>query len=447
MKISIVGCGYVGIVTGVCLADSGHKIYFFDKNQEKISNFKKGKPLIFEKNLKKKIISARKKKNIFFCDNLNQTIKNTDVSFICVGTPFGKNNINLKYIKNATNEIADRIKRKKKYTLIYKSTIPPKTIEKVCIPLLKKKLGNKMNKNCNVIFNPEFLREGNAIYDFENPKRIIVGIRNNISKKIVEKIYKKYKKKSKIIFTDIKTAEFIKYFSNSFFSLLISYSNEISNLCYKLGIDFIDVLNAFKLDSRFNSKNKIPEALKYLVPGIGYGGSCFPKDIKTFIKFANKNKFDLSILKKVDEINSKQPKIISEIILNEFKRKKVRNCLFLGITFKENTDDIRNSTSIDLVNFIAKKKLNIFIYDPIFSKEKFLKNKSLFNKRITYLKKINYNSKFDSLIINNNSIEFKKIVKFYNNKFKSLIFDSRRIYEKEKFKNYSGSGLKSFVEN
>ncbi len=441
MKISIIGCGYVGIVTGVCLADNGHKIFFFDKNKERINNLRSGKNLIFEKNLKKKINSVKRKNNIFFCNNLDDTIRKSDAAFICVGTPLKKNNIDLQYIKHVTSRISEKLKLKKNYSIIYKSTIPPLTVEKICIPILKKKLGSKIDKNFNIIFNPEFLREGNAIYDFENPKRIIVGIRNENSKIILKRIYSKYKKKSKLIFVNIKTAEFIKYFSNAFFSLLISYSNEISNLCYKLGIDYIDVFNSFKLDNRLNYNNKVPEVINYMVPGIGYGGSCFPKDIRTFIKFAEKNNFNLSILKNVDKINSLQPKMISDIILNKFKEKKIKNCLVLGITFKENTDDIRNSTSIDVINFLAKSRIKIFIYDPIFSEKLFINNKKLFNKKIIYLSKINYKQKFSSIVVNNISTEFRKIIKYYDKKYNSLIFDSRRAFRNEKFRNYLGSGL------
>tara|TARA_B100000900_G_scaffold415869_1_gene447612 strand:+ start:3004 stop:4332 length:1329 start_codon:yes stop_codon:yes gene_type:complete len=441
MKISIIGCGYVGIVTGVCLANSGHKIYFYDKDKKKLSDFKSGNNLIFEKNLDNRLNIARKKNNIFFCNTLEESIKESDATFICVGTPLKKKNIDLQYIKKITIQLSKLLQKKKYFSIIYKSTIPPFTVEKTCIPILKKRLGNKINQNINVIFNPEFLREGNAIYDFENPIRIIMGVRNNKSKSILRKIYKKYKNKSKFIFVDIKTAEFIKYYSNAFFSLLISYSNEISNLCYKVGIDYIDVFNSFKLDNRLNINNKNPELINYMIPGIGYGGSCFPKDVKTFIKFAENNNFNLSILKDVDKINSLQPKIISRIILNKFQEKKIKECLVLGLTFKENTDDIRNSTSLEVINLLAKSKIKIYVYDPIFSKKLFIKNKKLFNYKIKYIEKIDFNQKFNFIVVNNISREFKKILKYYNKRYKSLIFDSRRAFRNEKFKNYLGSSL------
>lgn len=441
MNISIIGCGYVGIVTGTCLANNENKVHFYDQDYQKLKNLKIEKNLIFEKNLKNKLISAKKKKNIYISSSLKQAVENTDVAFICVGTPLKKNNIDLKYIKNVTKQIADILQNKKNFTLIYKSTIPPLTVENICIPILKTKLGDNFEKRINIVFNPEFLREGNAIYDFENPIRIIFGIRNNKSKNILKNIYKKYKKKSKFIFVNIKTAEFIKYHSNAFFSLLISYSNEISNLCYKIGIDYMDVFNSFKLDNRLNVNNKIPEVMNYMIPGIGYGGSCFPKDIKTFIKFADKKNFNLSILKNVDKINSLQPKYISDIILKYFKEYNIKNCLVLGITFKENTDDIRNSTSIDIANLLAKSKSKIYIYDPIFSKKLFDQNKKMFDQKIRYLNKINFNQKFNSIVVNNKSDEFKKIIQYYDRKFNSLIFDSRRAFTSSNFNNYLGSGM------
>ena len=441
MRLSIIGCGYVGIVTGVCLANSGHKVYIYDKDRQKISNFKAGKNLIFEKNLKSKLKSAIRNKKIFFPDTLEDSIKKSDATFVCVGTPLKNKNINLNYIKVVTAQLARLVKVKKNFSIIYKSTIPPLTVEKICLPILKKKLGKRIDQNTNIIFNPEFLREGSAIYDFENPVRIIAGIRNNKSKQIIEKIYKKYKKKSKLIFVNIKTAEFIKYYSNSFFSLLISHSNEISNLCYNLGIDYIDVLNAFKLDSRMRVNNKVPEVINYMVPGIGYGGSCFPKDIKTFIKFAKNKNFNLSILKNVDKINDLQPRFISRIILKNFIKKRVKSCLILGLTFKENTDDIRSSTSIDLANILAKTKIKIYVHDPIFTKKLFIKNKRLFNNKIICLEKINFMKKYDSIVVNNISKEYKKIIKFYDTKYNSLIFDSRRAFGNVNLKNYFGSSL------
>tara|TARA_Y200000002_G_C22520965_1_gene595507 strand:- start:225 stop:809 length:585 start_codon:yes stop_codon:yes gene_type:complete len=188
-------------------------------------------------------------------------------------------------------------------------------------------------------------------------------------------------------------------------------------------------------------KNTNPEVVNYMVPGIGYGGSCFPKDIKTFIRFAKNINFNLSILKNVDKINNLQPRFISQVILKNLQKKRVKSCLILGLTFKENTDDIRSSTSIDLVNLLAKSNIKIYVYDPIFNKKLFIKNKRLFNKKIIYLEKINSKIKYDSIVVNNISKEYKKIIKFYDTKHNSLIFDSRRAFRNINLKNYFGSSL------
>ncbi len=445
MNISIIGCGYVGIVTGVCLADKGHKVYFFDKDREKLKRFIAGEKIIFEKGLNQKFSSAKKKGKIFITKDLYEAVNNSDASFICVGTPLRNKKINLNQIKSVTQDFTKILHYKKKHALIYKSTIPPKTIENFCIPILQKKLKKKLNDHIKIISNPEFLREGNAVYDFENPDRIVVGINNISSKKIMNNIYSKYRKKAKIIYVDIKTSEFIKYFSNSFFSLLISYSNEISNLSQKLNIDFIDVLNAFKLDNRLKSKKKnLPDMINYLKPGIGYGGSCFPKDVKTFVNFSKKQKNNLTILENVDKINLNQPSKIADHILKEFKKKRLKKILILGITFKENTDDIRNSTSIKLMNILAKYNFDVYAYDPIFSKKDFFKMKKIFNSKIKYWDKLNFKQKFDAIIINNKSYQNIKILKYYNQKFQTFIYDSRRILDKKKFKNYSGVSINYF---
>ena len=189
MKISIIGCGYVGLVTGVCLANSKNKIFLHDQDTKRIQSIKSGKNLIYEKGLKKKLNFAKKNKNIFFCDKLDDAINKSDVAFVCVGTPFKNKDINLKYVNIVTKQIAKALKKKKFFTIIYKSTIPPLTVENNCIPIFEKILGKKAVESLNFVFNPEFLREGNAIYDFENPKRIVVGIKNNRSKTILNNVY------------------------------------------------------------------------------------------------------------------------------------------------------------------------------------------------------------------------------------------------------------------
>ena len=447
MKVCVIGSGYVGLVTGICFAaNDKHDVVFFDTNFKKIEDLKKDKIDIHEKNLTKRLQSAKKFKKINFSKNLSDGINNSKVIFVTVGTPINKKgNIDLSQIKEVTNQIANILKKSNSYkVIIYKSTIPPGTISNYCLPIIEKITKKRNGIDFGVASNPEFLREGSAVYDFENPKKIVIGSNDKKTKKIILSIYKNYLSNNKIINVSIETSEMIKYFSNSFFALLISFGNQLGNFCEKINVDFMEVLQAVGWDNRFLTKkeNKKPDFLNYLIPGIGYGGSCFPKDIKTLIQTAKKNSINLSILQEVDKVNESQSEIISKKIFQILKEnKKIKKILVLGATFKENTDDLRNSTSINLINNLSSKNLDISIYDPILIKKNYNQKKSFFHKKVKYLYNLNEIKKYNLIVVNNRSLEFRKILKDYTDKNKVFLFDSRRFFDKKKFKNYSGSGI------
>ena len=447
MKVCVIGCGYVGLVTGICFAaNDKHDVVFFDTNFKKIEDLKKDKIDIHEKNLTKRLQSAKKFKKINFSKNLSDGINNSKVIFVTVGTPINKKgNIDLSQIKEVTNQIANVLKKSNSYkVIIYKSTIPPGTISNYCLPIIEKITKKRNGIDFGVASNPEFLREGSAVYDFENPKKIVIGSNDKKTKKIVLSIYKNYLSNNKIINVSIETSEMIKYFSNSFFALLISFGNQLGNFCEKINVDFMEVLQAVGWDNRFLTKkeNKKPDFLNYLIPGIGYGGSCFPKDIKTLIQTAKKHSTNLSILQEVDKVNESQSEIISKKIFQILKdNKKIKKILVLGATFKENTDDLRNSTSINLINNLSGKNLDISIYDPILIKKNYNQKKSFFHKKVKYLYNLNEIKKYNLIVVNNRSLEFRKILKDYTDKNKVFLFDSRRFFDKKNFKNYSGSGI------
>ena len=447
MKICIIGSGYVGLVTGICFAaNDNHDVVFFDTNLKKIKDLKKDKINIHEKDLTKRLQSAKKFKKINFSKNLSDAINNSKVIFVTVGTPINKKgNIDLSQIKEVTNQIANILKKSNSYkVIIYKSTIPPGTISNYCLPIIEKITKKRNGIDFGVASNPEFLREGSAVYDFENPKKIVIGSNDKKTKKIILSIYENYLSNNKIINVSIETSEMIKYFSNSFFALLISFGNQLGNFCEKINVDFMEVLQAVGWDNRFLTKkeNKKPDFLNYLIPGIGYGGSCFPKDIKTLIQTAKKNSTNLSILQEVDKVNESQSKIITKKIFQILKdNKKIKKILVLGATFKENTDDLRNSTSINLINNLSGKNLDISIYDPILVKKNYNQKKSFFHKKVKYLYNLNEIKKYNLIVVNNRSLEFRKILKDYTDKNKVFLFDSRRFFDKKKFKNYSGSGI------
>ena len=447
MKVCVIGSGYVGLVTGICFAaNDKHDVVFFDTNFKKIEDLKKDKIDIHEKNLTKRLQSAKKFKKINFSKNLSDGINNSKVIFVTVGTPINKKgNIDLSQIKEVTNQIANVLKKSNSYkVIIYKSTIPPGTISNYCLPIIEKITKKRNGIDFGVASNPEFLREGSAVYDFENPKKIVIGSNDKKTKKIILSIYENYLSNNKIINVNIETSEMIKYFSNSFFALLISFGNQLGNFCEKINVDFMEVLQAVGWDNRFLTKkeNKKPDFLNYLIPGIGYGGSCFPKDIKTLIQTAKKHSTNLSILQEVDKVNESQSEIISKKIFQILKdNKKIKKILVLGATFKENTDDLRNSTSINLINNLSSKNLDISIYDPILIKKNYNQKKSFFHKKIKYLYNLNEIKKYNLIVVNNRSLEFRKILKDYTDKNKVFLFDSRRFFDKKKFKNYSGSGI------
>lgn len=447
MKVCVIGSGYVGLVTGICFAaNDKHDVVFFDTNFKKIEDLKKDKIDIHEKNLTKRLQSAKKFKKINFSKNLSDGINNSKVIFVTVGTPINKKgNIDLSQIKEVTNQIANVLKKSNSYkVIIYKSTIPPGTISNYCLPIIEKITKKRNGIDFGVASNPEFLREGSAVYDFENPKKIVIGSNDKKTKKIILNIYKNYLSNNKIINVSIETSEMIKYFSNSFFALLISFGNQLGNFCEKINVDFMEVLQAVGWDNRFltKKKNKKPDFLNYLIPGIGYGGSCFPKDIKTLIQTAKKHSTNLSILQEVDKVNERQSEIISKKIFQILKdNKKIKKILVLGATFKENTDDLRNSTSINLINNLSSKNLDISIYDPILIKKNYNQKKSFFHKKVKYLYNLNEIKKYNLIVVNNRSLEFRKILKDYTDKNKVFLFDSRRFFDKKKFKNYSGSGI------
>jgi len=447
MKVCVIGSGYVGLVTGICFAaNDKHDVVFFDTNFKKIEDLKKDKIDIHEKNLTKRLQSAKKFKKINFSKNLSDGINNSKVIFVTVGTPINKKgNIDLSQIKEVTNQIANILKKSNSYkVIIYKSTIPPGTISNYCLPIIEKITKKRNGIDFGVASNPEFLREGSAVYDFENPKKIVIGSNDKKTKKIILSIYENYLSNNKIINVSIETSEMIKYFSNSFFALLISFGNQLGNFCEKINVDFMEVLQAVGWDNRFLTKkeNKKPDFLNYLIPGIGYGGSCFPKDIKTLIQTAKKHSTNLSILQEVDKVNESQSEIISKKIFQILKdNKKIKKILVLGATFKENTDDLRNSTSIDLINNLSNKNLDISIYDPILVKKNYNQKKSFFHKKVKYLYNLKSIKKYNMIVVNNRSLEFRKILKDYTDKNKVFLFDSRRFFDKKKFKNYSGSGI------
>jgi len=421
MKLCMIGTGYVGLVSGVCFSDLGNDVICVDKDQDKINDLQKGIIPIYEPGLEELALKNFKNKKLKFSTNLQNSIKKSDIIFICVGTPTKKNGIgaDLSQIYSVSKEISKSINKFK--IIITKSTVPVTTGDEIEKILLK-----KVNKNkFSVISNPEFLREGEAIRDFIYPDRVVIGANDKKSAKILKNLYSPLiSKGAKFISTNRRAAELIKYASNAFLATKITFINEISNLCEKTGIDVEDISIGIGLDKRIGSR--------FLRAGPAYGGSCFPKDTKAIVTTADKFKTNLSVIKSVIKSNTLRSKLllkkVNEILNNKIKNKKI---CFLGVTFKANTDDMRDSSSLKMIPFLCKKGARIKYYDPTGLKQEFNKLKN-----VSFSNSIHDAVKGANLVILHTewndfkSINFKKLHPSKNLK----IYDMRNIYSPSKIK-------------
>lgn len=369
MKISIIGTGYVGLVTGVCLAARGHQVICVDKQENIVKRINAAQSTIYEPGLDQLLEEVVSKSNLQATTDLADAVMRTDVSIVAVGTPFGEGKIDLSYIKQSVREIGNVLKNKDKYHVVcIKSTVVPTTTDTVVKNILEEASGKKAGK-FGLAMNPEFLREGKAVEDFINPDRIVIGAYDNKSFNTVKKIYKN-QFKTPIIRVNLRTAEMIKYTSNSLLAALISYSNEVASICEETGgIDIREVLEAVTLDKRFNPRVEglltNPEMIKYLRAGCGFGGSCFPKDVKALVAFADNRGYSAEMLKSVLTINETQPlRLVSkmETAIGDLQGKKVA---VLGVAFKPDTDDVRESPALIVIKELLKKRAQVVAVDPI----------------------------------------------------------------------------------
>jgi len=353
MKITIIGSGYVGLTVGTCLADMGNHLICVDVNKEKIENLKKGIVPIYEPGLKEMLFRNIKEKRIEFTTNIKKGIQKSDVIFIAVGTPPGMNHeADLTFVKEAAKDIGKYMNSYK--VIVNKSTVPVGTAD-----IVKKiiKENQETAIEFDVVSNPEFLREGEAIADFTIPDRIVVGVDSKKSKDIMHRLYKGIIRTNRsIFFTDIKSAELIKYASNAMLATKISFMNEIARLCEKVGADVKQVAHGMGLDTRIGPR--------FLQAGIGYGGSCFPKDIKALSQKMKENNCEGKILKAVEDVNEEQKMLLVHKIRKLFPNLKNKKIAIWGLAFKPKTDDMREAPSIVIINELQKLGAEIRAFDP-----------------------------------------------------------------------------------
>ena len=426
----MIGTGYVGLVSGTCFSELGNNVICTDIDKKKINELNEGIIPIYEPGLDELIKKNFEQKRLKFSSDIANSIRKSDIIFICVGTPTNKkkNNANLKYVFNVAKKIKKSLNNYK--LIVIKSTVPVTTGDKI-----EKILNIKKNKKkFDVISNPEFLREGEAIRDFLYPDRVVVGTNSKKPNIIMKNLYLPIiKRKNKYFHTSRRAAELIKYASNAFLATKISFINEIANFCEKTNIDIKDISLGIGLDERIGGR--------FLRAGPGYGGSCFPKDTRALVNTANKFKIDLSIVKSVIRSNNNRNKLlisrINKIMSNKLKNKKIT---FLGVTFKAGTDDMRESSALNIIPSLVRNGATVFYYDPSGSKENFK------NKRIKFCSNIkDACNKSDLLIIHTEWNEFKQLnFKRLVQKKNFKIFDMRNLYSPKKMKknnlNYFGIG-------
>ena len=429
MKICIIGSGYVGLVTGACLADLGNKVICVDNDEFKIKKLKKGVMPIYEPGLDELIKRNRKEDRLSFTTSVRDAVKRSDVIFISVGTPSkDSGEADLTYVEHVSREIA--LSMPSYRLIVEKSTVPVNTGEWVEHTI---KIFNRRNIKFDVASNPEFLREGSAIEDFMHPDRVVIGVKSNKARDMLVELYKPLK--APMVITDIKSAELIKHASNSFLATKISFINAISDICDKVGADVVEVSRGIGLDRRIGKE--------FLNAGIGFGGSCFPKDLSAFITIASKTGYDFGLLKEVQKVNDYQKKLLIKKIEGLLWNLSKKTIGILGLSFKPNTDDIREAPAIDIISMLQKEGAIVKAYDPAAMS----KAKKVLRKDVKFCKDV-YSAAKDSdcLVVTTEwnefkELDFKKIKKLMR---QPVIVDGRNIYDCTELKRlgfrYAGIG-------
>ncbi|MBN2735783.1 MAG: nucleotide sugar dehydrogenase [Spirochaetales bacterium] len=431
MRISIFGLGYVGVVSAACLSSAGHTIIGVDINNTKIEMMNSGKSPIIEKDVEKILAESIKNNLIRATIDTDEAILNTDYSLICVGTPSNKNgSLDIKYIESVTKQIAQALKKKEKpHFLIYRSTMVPGTVRQLIIPLLEQESNKTEGIDFFVAFNPEFLRESTAVYDFNNPPKTVIGCDNVSIANEIMAIYENVPGPK--ISTTLEVAEMVKYVDNTFHALKITFGNEIGHICKQLGIDSHKVMSIFLQDTKLNISNA------YLMPGFAFGGSCLPKDLRAMNYLARNLDLDLPLLNSMLQSNDIQINEAFEKI-ESFKKRKIG---IAGFAFKSGTDDLRESPIVTLIEKLIGKGYLLKLYDKNVSIARLIgANKEYINQHISHISSLMVDNiddlnDCDIIVIGNKDNDFKSFL----NKSDKIIYDLVRIGEpKNTGKNYEG---------
>ena len=445
MKISIIGTGYVGLVSGACLAETGHTVTCVDIDESKVANINTATAPIYEDGLDE-LLTNNVGVRLNATTNLAQAVQDSELTMIAVGTPFDGNEIDLSYIKQAARQIGEAIAHKPGWhTIVVKSTVVPGTTEDVVLPILEQASGKIAGTHFGVGMNPEFLREGDAIVDFMHPDRIVLGGIDGNTIQSLRDLYVAFEGVD-IVETTPKTAEMIKYTANSLLATMISFSNEIANLCSTTGaVDVAEVFKGVHLDKRLSpilqdGQRIVPSFTTYLEAGCGFGGSCFPKDVKALMAYGEKLGSPMSILNSVISTNERQPQKMIDMLTDRLPDLKGRTICLLGLAFKPGSDDIRESPALPILDALLAAGAIVRAHDPIvhaipglpFGTDVLSSHKDL-HEALQGAEAVLLTTRWSDYAELPTLIEQLQPV--------PLVIDGRRMLDKSQFSNYAGIGL------
>jgi UDPglucose 6-dehydrogenase len=446
VKVSIVGTGYVGLVSGVCLAEKGHEVVCIDVDQAKVDRINEGDTPIYESGLAD-LLQRNLSQNFRATTDLRQAVLDSNLTMIAVGTPFDGDDINLQFIRQAASQVGSALRDSQAYhVVVVKSTVVPGTTDDVVTPLLEEGSGKKAGVGFGVGMNPEFLREGEAVQDFLFPDRIVLGGVDKRTLDVLEDLYRPFPEVEKLR-TNPRTAETIKYTANALLATMISFSNEIGNLCSAIGdVDVLDVMRGVHLDKRLSpiledGRRIKPTFTTYLEAGCGFGGSCFPKDVKALISYGKKVGNSMQILDAVMSVNAAQPLKVIASLQKYFPCLKGVRVAVLGLAFKPGTDDVRESPSISIIKELLTQQALVKVFDPAAQNEA---RKIFSNGSVNFAENLaEAVSEAQAILLLTRWPEFEALPDLISTlKEPPILIDARRMLNKHSVARYEGIGLR-----
>jgi UDPglucose 6-dehydrogenase len=443
MKISIIGTGYVGLVTGACLAEKGHDVICVDMNPERVAALNSAKSPIYEEGLDA-LLAQHVGKNLRATSDLTSAVLATDATFIAVGTPFDGKTIDLTAVLGATREIGEALQKKSGYHLVVvKSTVVPGTTDTHVLPALERASGKKAGVDFGVGMNPEFLSEGEAVHDFMFPDRIVLGGIDARSSQVLADVYLPYGSEVPRLVTNTRTAEMIKYASNSLLATLISFSNELANLGAALGgIDTTEVMRGVHLSQYFRGRNAegLPPITNFLKAGCGFGGSCLPKDVSALVAHGHKVAVDMQLLKATLAINKGQPRNTVDLIKKHHHNLRGLKVAVLGLAFKPETSDVRESPAFPIMQQLLEEGAIVTAVDPVAMNEA---KKAFPDSRVRYTDALAASvADADAVVIVTPWKQFDAVPELIRQRAQPPVFvDGRRAFDKNSVSRYEGIGL------